>query len=171
MIETQETAAEDPRAGLIAHYQQVWQHGSVDMAEINPALAIEVVDFVRYRGDWLGVMIAPWFIRLFLLPGGGDLWGDIPDGQRRYVDLAGGTQVFFAETAPDIGPFQYAPVLASVILLRDMAAARRIAVDALRTALGLPPPEPLAGGRPEVSEDPPAPLSRRGFLRNLIGRR
>ena len=38
----------------------------------NPALSGEVCWCDRARGDWLASAIAPGFVRVFLLPGGGE---------------------------------------------------------------------------------------------------
>ena len=81
-----------------------------DMPFVNPALGVEAIGFRRHDGDWLGVMITPWFLNLFLIYGGGELWGDIPAGERRYLNLPCGTLQFLADDDPDLGPYQYCPL-------------------------------------------------------------
>lgn len=154
-----------PAARLAAHFQSLWEQGGQDMAEINPALAVEAVGFVRYEGDWLGVVITPWFIRLFLLPGGGSLWGEIPVGQSRYISLPAETMQFVADEALAIGPFQYSTLLEPTSLLADMAVARQMASRVMQP-FGYQPPAP-----PAVEAPAPAGVSRRGFFRRLAGKR
>lgn len=138
------------------------------MSEINPALAVEAIGFTRYQGDWLGIVVTPWFFRLFLLPGGGRLWGSIPVGQRRYISLPAETMPFVADAAPDIGEFQYSTLLESTSLIADMAAARQMAARVMQSFGGQPPAAPM----PPVEAAPaPASLSRRGFFRRLAGKR
>lgn len=156
---------DNPAARLAAHYQSLWEAGGQDMAEINPALAVEALGFTRYQGDWLGVVITPWFLRLFLLPGGGSLWGDIPPGQSRYISLPAETMQFVADEAPAIGPFQYSTLLEPTSLIADMAVARQMAWRAMHAFTGQPP-----AASPDV-EPPPAGVSRRGFFRRLAGKR
>ncbi|MBS1160195.1 MAG: hypothetical protein H6R15_2614 [Proteobacteria bacterium] len=160
----------DPAAFLVAHYQELWEQGELEMAEINPALAIEAVGFIRYQGDWLGVVVTPWFLRLFLMPGGGSLWGEIPVGQTRYLSLPAETMQFIADAAPQFGSFQYATLLEPTSLIADMAAARQMALRVMQ-GFGDQPVEPEP--EPDRPAEPPGPtaISRRGFFRRLAGKR
>ena len=133
------------------------------MRPANPALQHELFTCQRWQGDWLALLIAPEVVRWLLLPGGGELWGDIPLGQRRYLTLAGHDWAFHAAEHPVIGGYQYCDLLPSTMALHSMADARLLALDAL-TTLGLP----LA---PSPPPEAPRTVSRRGFLRALGGRR
>lgn len=163
---------QDPSAFLEAHYRQVWQTRMQDLPFVNAALGIEAIGFARHEGDWLGVVITPWFLNLFLFSGGGQLWGDIPAGQRRYLNLPCGTLQFIADDDPDIGPYQYCPLIAPVSTVPDMASARKAAVDAMRAVISVP--AGAADTQPEAASATPAPaepVSRRGFFRRLAGKR
>lgn len=160
---------DDPRAFLEAHYRHVWQTRMHDMPFVNAALGVEALGFARHEGDWLGVVITPWFLNLVLVYGGGQLWGDIPAGERRYLNLPCGTMQFLADDDPDIGPYQYCPLIAPVTNLADMAQARVVAADALKTVFGLPAAEPVPDLPPVAAETPA--VSRRGFFRRLAGKR
>lgn len=166
-VRVAEVRADDPSTFLAAHFEQVWQTQMHDLPFVNPALQVEAIGFVRYSGDWLGVVVTPWFLNLFLLNGGGSLWGDIPAGQRRYLELPCGALQFIADDDPVIGPYQYCPLIAPVTGIAGMGQARQAALDALRTAFAIPakpvepPPAPAAEAEP----------ARRGFLRRLAGRR
>lgn len=154
--------AADPSPLLARYFQGVWQDFRADPAPHNPALQVEAVGFIRYAGDWVGVVVTPWFFRLFLLPGGGRLWGDIPAGQRRYLELPGGVLPFTAEDLPAIGPCQWTPLIEPITAVSSMAVARQAALDALRAAFAIAVEPPAAS----VVDNP-----RRGFLRRLSGRR
>lgn len=135
-----------------------------DLPFVNPQLGVAAIGFVRHEGDWLGVMITPWFLNLFLICGGGILWSDIPAGERRYLELPCGTLQFVADDDPDLGPYQYCPLIAPVTALPDMVAALQTATEAL-AAVFAPAPKP----EPEVAMVHSE--SRRGFLGRLAGRR
>lgn len=157
---------DDPSQFLVAHYEQVWQTRMHDMPFVNPALAVATVGFIRQQGDWLGVVVTPWFINLFLFFGGGELWGDIPAGERRYLSLPCGTLQFIADDDPDLGPYQYCPLIAPVSSIPDMATARQAALDAMATVMtAVMFDQALAAAVP-----PQRDTSRRGFLRALSGR-
>ena len=163
----------EPGALLDAHYRHLWMTQMHDMPFVNPALGVEAIGFRRHDGDWLGVMITPWFLNLFLIYGGGDLWGDIPAGERRYVELPCGTLQFLADDDPDLGPYQYCPLIAPVSVLPDMATARQAALEALATVLAPPPETPADPAAKSLGavDEKPKPVSRRGFLSTLVGRR
>ena len=151
---------ENPSAALEAHFRARPASRAAGQAH-NPALDVEALGFVRYRGDWLGVLVAPWGLDLLLIAGGGELWGEIPAGQRRYLDLYGATLPFIAVDEPLLGCYQYSPLVDQIGRVPDMAAARDIAFDALRAYL----PPPAAAPSP-----PAAAVSRRGFFRRLAGK-
>jgi [NiFe] hydrogenase assembly HybE family chaperone len=146
-----------------------------DQAPVNPHLNCASVGFARCKGDWLGVVITPWFMDLVLLPGGGSLWGDIPVGQRRYIELPQGAVAFTAAEEPRLGPYQHAPLVSTVASMPDMAAAITLANRVMLEICGdrkadvAPPTD-----QPEASADSkrnPETSSRRGFLRRLAGKR
>src|SRR5574343_1827 len=162
---------EDPTAFLEAHYRHVWETRMRDLPFVNAALGVEAVGFQRLNGDWLGVMITTWFLNLVLVYGGGELWGDIPAGERRYLNLPCGTMQFIADYDPDIGPYQYCPLIAPFDKLPDMATAHFVAADAVKTVFCPPaPPEPEPVELPETRAETPE-VSRRGFFRRLAGKR
>lgn len=160
---------DDPAAFLEAHYQHVWATRMHDLPFVNAALSVEAIGFQRLDGDWLGVVVTPWFLNLVLVSGGGQLWGDIPAGERRYLSLPCGTMQFIADDDPDIGPYQYCPLIAPVGNLPDMATARHVAADAIRTVFSLPAPAPETAQQEGSAEAPE--VSRRGFFRRLAGKR
>lgn len=162
---------EDPSVVLAAHYERLWAARMNELPFVNRALAVEVAGFRRCAGDWVGVVITPWFLNLFLISGGGRLWGDIPAGARRYVDLPCGTLQFIADVDPDIGPYQYCPLVAPVGLLPDMASARHAAADALATVLAQPAATESTASAGVDRDETAKAVSRRGFLRTLAGRR
>ena len=66
---------EDPGPRLEAHFSRVWRSNMAGLPFLNPALSVAALPFVRVDGDWLGVVLAPWFLHVYLLPGGGRLTG------------------------------------------------------------------------------------------------
>lgn len=156
----------NPAELIKAHFEQMQAMDAAKTAFSNPQLQLEVIDVVRCEGDWLAAVITPWAIRLLLLEGGGRLWGDIPAGQRRYVDLPGATLLFVAETDAEIGSWQFSSLIEATDDVADMAAARLVAQDGLQMALGLLRPADEA-----QAMTPKAPVTRRGFFRRLAGKR
>ncbi|MBK7464844.1 MAG: [NiFe]-hydrogenase assembly chaperone HybE [Betaproteobacteria bacterium] len=74
-----------------------------------------------------------------------------------------------ADDDPDLGPYQYCPLIAPVSSVPDMATARKAGLDALAAIIELPAP-PVADTA-AAAEPAQRDVSRRGFLRALTGRR
>lgn len=165
---------DNPAAFLETHYRQLWETRMRDLPFVNPALEVAAVGFRQHEGDWVGVVVTPWFLNLFLVSGGGKLWGDIPAGERRYLNMPCGTLQFIADDDPDIGPYQYCPLIAPVTGLAGMDVALAAARDAL-AALFAPPPAPVPAVPPAAATaageagEVAAP-SRRAFFRRLAGK-
>lgn len=167
--------AGDPSALVEAHFRAVWASSMHDLPFVNPALAVEAVGFRRFAGDWLGVVITPWFINLFLLPGGGSLWLDLPTGEHRLLALPAGTMEFIADHPggeQGLAACQYCPLLAPVQQVADQGLARQIAQTALAAVFSPPPAEAVPQAAPETAPDVPRPPSaaRRAFLRGGVSR-
>jgi [NiFe] hydrogenase assembly HybE family chaperone len=45
-----------------------------DVPILNPALSVEAVDFQRWQGHWLGIVVTPWCMSLLLVPGSAENW-------------------------------------------------------------------------------------------------
>lgn len=160
---------DDPSALIEAHYRQLWETRRHAMPGANAALCVEAFGFQRLDGDWLGVVIAPWSLDLVLMSGGGQWWGDIPNGERRYLNLPCGTLQFLASDDPGLGPYQHCPLIETVTGLPDMRAARYVAADAIRTVFPVPGRSPEVESQGELGDA--SEVSRRGFFRRLAGKR
>jgi [NiFe] hydrogenase assembly HybE family chaperone len=171
--------ADDPSALLTRFYDRVWREQMHDLPFVNPALSVEAIGFQRYEGDWVGAMVTPWFLNIFLIPGGGTLWRDMPSGEQRTVAFPVGELDFIADNNPNpeapITAYQYCPLMHPVQHLPDQATARQAARDAM-AALMRPPPVPESPAEAAVPEAAPAPApaepkpARRAFLRGIVGR-
>ncbi len=139
-----------------------------ESAPANPALHPTVSACLRFRGDWFATLIVPGSLRLFLLPGGGELWGDIPLGQQRYLTLGGHDWRFIAACDEFLGDYQWCDLLGGAGLPRTMDEAQAVARDALGV-LGLIAPATAVAET--AAHRGSATGGRRGFLRALAGRR
>lgn len=186
---------DNPEQRLEAMYLQIWATNMRDLPFVNSALSVEAVGFRRWQpastdhsdtdtaaltgaggaaspceqsGDWVGAVITPWFINLFVLPGGGNLWSDRPPGQRCHILFPIGPLEFIADHDPTaiVPAYQYCPLFAPPSQFASQAAARAAASAALEAMLMAPTvadPRPGSGGT-----SPPKPDSaRRAFLRRF----
>jgi [NiFe] hydrogenase assembly HybE family chaperone len=172
--------ADNPAARLQGYFEFVWRERMRDLPFVNPALSVSATGFRQVSGDWVGAVVTPWFLSVFLLPGGGKLWEDTPTGERRVVWLPVGTMEFIAENCGadgasfGLGAYQYCPLMTSVTHLPDMVTAMEIARDALVTVLqpvaAVPGPSAESAPVMPAESETPAP-SRRAFFRRIVGKK
>lgn len=162
---------DDPSARLEVFFEQVWRERMQDLPFVNPALRVEAVGFRTIAGDWLGAVVTPWFLNLFLLPGGGSMWRDLPAGEQGRFEFPAGGLDFIADHDPapeaPLAAYLYCPLMHPVQHLPDQATARQAALDAL-AALLTPPPEAAPAAPAAPAPDAPR-AGRRAFLRGRSG--
>lgn len=164
--------ADDPGARLASMYRAVWETSMHDMPFVNRSLSVEVVGFRRWHGDWVGALITPWFLNLFVLPGGGLLWSDRPSGERCNIAFPAGELEFIADddATREIPAYQYCALITQVGQFATQEAARTTAEEALVALFTAPPVVvDIAPSVMPQAVSPPEP-ARRVFLRRVSGR-
>jgi [NiFe] hydrogenase assembly HybE family chaperone len=174
--------ADNPAPQLLAMYRRIERAGVPGLDRHNPNLAVDIAGFRRYRGDWIGAVVTPSFIRLFVLPGGGELWCDLAAGERLQVDFPAGELELIADCLPgaEVPAFLYCPLLASVADVATQEAALELAMAAIATLFSPPvllANESDAGASQEGLETAaggaagtPPVIDRRAFFRRLARR-
>lgn len=184
---------ENPAARLEQMYLHIWSTSMHDLPFVNSALSVEAVGFRRWQsanssahgtpprlpampaddagdaaGDWVGAVITPWFINLFLLPGGGNLWSDLASGERCHINFPIGPLEFIADynVAAEVPAYQYCPLFAPPGQIVSQTAARAAATAALDALFHSPCAE---DPNPRSSNDA-APPPRRAFFRGIAKR-
>jgi [NiFe] hydrogenase assembly HybE family chaperone len=143
---------------LLAYYRRVHEETFRDLPIANAALDVEAVDFRPLEEHELGVLITPWFMNLFLLPGT-DHWDDKPQGSACKVELPGGKVDFLVSHAQALGTVLSAALFSTVADFPDQEIAREVARETLR----------LLFDSDAVQEEPGRRVSRRELLRRLGG--
>jgi [NiFe] hydrogenase assembly HybE family chaperone len=174
-MNTEQIYQDNPAPLLLAMYRRLAQAPMLESGVKNPVLSVDIAGFRRYRGDWLGAVVTPWFVRLFLLPGGGELWpapgNEAAAGKPLRVEFPAGDLEFLAEYNPsaEVPAFFWCSVFASVERIGSQDEALTLAMEAFNSLFNPPPSAELLDS-PDVAESSKAPVDRRGFLRRLVGR-
>lgn len=150
----------------------------------NPALRVEVVGLRPWGGEWLGVVVSPWTVSLFLVPGGGGRLRPLGPDERQRWSFPLGEYEFLGAHDPELGAYQTCSLLSPPWELASHAeacAAAGAALDALLAppqggagpgaepgpardgaAAGVEPG--MRGGAAAAPRPGPRALSRRAFL-------
>jgi [NiFe] hydrogenase assembly HybE family chaperone len=119
-------------AGLVAGYARVAARDMSGLPGYNPRLSLDTVGFREWEGHGLGVLVAPWFMNLVLLPGPADDWSGI--------DARDGTEWHLPTTLIQFHPCHIegpglhltAPLFTDLRGFPDQATARSVAVEVMR---------------------------------------
>jgi [NiFe] hydrogenase assembly HybE family chaperone len=150
-------------ARLLDAYRAVAAGDMSALPGFNPALTLEAVGFRDWEGHGLGVLIAPWFMNLILLPGPDDDWTGIDPREGCEWKLPTELIVFHPCDLAGPGLHLTAPLFTDLSAFPDQDTARAVAREVMRQ-LFEPGAEqaPADSGATRLLE---RPVSRRGLFR------
>jgi len=152
-----DVALDESVARLVARYRAIAETAMADVPICNPRLGVEAVDFRRWGGRALGMVVTPWFLNLTLF--------DLSDGEPAPAAQSGATvplqlpagQVdLIVGDLPGFGRVDICSLFSPMFEFAEMEAAVATAREALRALLTAPPSPPVT---------PQPTFDRRAFLR------
>jgi [NiFe] hydrogenase assembly HybE family chaperone len=120
-----------PARALEAAFRRVLRMQMQDMPMVNPALKVEAVGFRPWADHWLGVLITPWFMNLWLMPRVVAQWQPIGERESRHYVFPAGVFEFIGGRDPALGDYQACSLFSPMFEFTDPANARDTAVAAL----------------------------------------
>ncbi len=152
---------ENPADAVEDAFFRIQREQMADVPILNQALSVEAVDFQRWQGHWLGVVVTPWCMSLLLLPGSEEGWVATGDNKRRFVKFPAGDFAFLGSSEVELGEYQSCPLFSpmgqfanqSEAIMTARASVVALLSDPAAAAAAAPPPP---SGQPS--------LSRRRFL-------
>lgn len=88
---------------LVADFTEIFHARMRDLPMVNQALHVQAIGFQPYQGGFLGVLIAPWFMNLVLLPA-----ADRPalaSGSKEVLAFPSGDYEFMHASREMVGPY------------------------------------------------------------------
>jgi [NiFe] hydrogenase assembly HybE family chaperone len=149
---------ENPAKRIEEAFSRVQRERMADVPILNTALSVEAVDFQRWQGHWLGMLVTPWFLSILLLPGKSEDWESIGHNRRRSIRFPAGEVTFVGNEDVGLGEF----LSCSLFSPMDQFTRQDEAVITARASLSTL----LQGDAPEVAAKSEAPVSsaRRRFF-------
>ena len=133
-----------------------------DVPILNPALSVAAVDFQRWQGHWLGIVVTPWCMSMLLVPGSTENWVSTGENRRRFVKFPAGDFAFLGSAEAELGEYQSCPLFSPMGQFPSQSEATLTAKASLVALLSPPQAAPEAGEAKKTSTEPS--LSRRRFL-------
>lgn len=141
---------------------RIQQTQMADVPILNPALSVEAVDFQRWQGHWLGIVVTPWCMSMLLVPGSAENWVSTGENKRRFVRFPAGDFAFLGSEEAELGEYQSCPLFSPMGRFSSQSEATMTARASL-IALLTSAAKAEAAARAQKPADEPS-LSRRRFL-------
>ena len=150
-----------PAATIERVFDDILRRQMHDMPLVNPALAVEAVGFRPWQDHWLGIVITPWFMNLWLMPRVTAKWQPIGERETRHYVFPAGVFAFIGGRDPLLGDYQACSLFSPMFEFADQASAREMAVAVLEVLF-----DDASRQAPEIMPGAPAqrPVSKRDFL-------
>lgn len=152
----------NPTEAVEQTFFRIQQERMADVPLLNPALAVEAIDFQRWQGHWLGMLVTPWCMSLLLLPGSAQTWISAAENKRRFVKFPAGDFAFLGSVEVELGEFQSCSLFSPMDKFPTQVEASMTARAALIGLLTDPQPNSAVPGKKPVADQPS--LSRRRFF-------
>lgn len=152
----------NPAEAVETAFLRIQQDCMADVPILNAALSVEAIDFQRWQGHWLGIVVTPWCMSLLLLPGSTDHWVSTGENKRRFVKFPAGDFAFLGGNETELGEYQSCSLFSPMGKFSNQSEATMTARSALIGLLTEPQPAQAA----DKASQPPkeAAVSRRGFF-------
>ncbi|KAF0162790.1 MAG: hypothetical protein FD157_3670 [Rhodocyclaceae bacterium] len=151
-----------PAEAVEEAFFRIQQEQMADVPILNPALSVEAVDFQRWQGHWLGIVVTPWCMSMLLVPGSDENWVSTGENVRRFVKFPAGDFAFLGSEEAELGEYQSCPLFSPMGKFASQSEATMTARASL-IALLTSAAKAEATTKAQKPADEPS-LSRRRFL-------
>ncbi len=99
--------SESPAATLEALYQEVYLNEMKGLPICNDEIKVEAIGFQLWEGQWLGILITPWFTNLLILRQEGQDWPEmkLAKGNDKHIAFPAGNIKFTPRFEPQLGKY------------------------------------------------------------------
>ena len=153
--------SDNPADAVEQAFFRIEREQMADVPILNPALVVEAVDFQRWQGHWLGIVITPWCMSILLLPGSNENWVPAGQNKRRFVKFPAGDFAFLGGLEAELGEYQSCALFSPMDRFTNQRDATQTARASLIGLLSAPPATVKA--KEEKADEQPS-LSRRRFF-------
>lgn len=141
-------------ADLVASFDRIGRESMRGLPFYNEVLSVEAIGFERAGEGWLGVLITPWFMNLMLVTDQPIPYAESANGEKRSIELPGGSLTFLCGGTEDFGMFHAHSIASPMDVYKSQNQARAAARRALASVRTPPPAEPArapSAAQPGVS--------------------
>lgn len=175
-----EDAMEQAVARLEADFREIYNGKMRDVPLCNRSLHVQAVGFQVWRGHYLGVLVAPWFMNLVLLAGPDDNWAGLMPGTKEIIVFPSGQYEFIHNAREQVGGYKacslFSPMRDFNSQMQAVGVARAVltglfnpeALERLDDGATAMAPETTTPPAPPVKLQKARPLQRRAFITGQV---
>lgn len=151
-----------PAVILEEYFGDIYQKHMKSLELCHQSLRVQAVGFQQWEGQWIGVMITPWFMNLMVIPQDESLWPDMKEGKGHelYLEFPYGVLTFEPRLDADIGKHLVCSLASPMDKFSDQKEAVAVANEVLQMLKRIP--------TKTVDRDAPAQPEKRAFFTSGI---
>jgi [NiFe] hydrogenase assembly HybE family chaperone len=155
----------NPEEAVATAFFRIQQTSMAGVPILNPALSVEAIDFQRWQGHWLGMVVTPWCMSLTLLPGSRQGWLSVGVNKRRFIKFPAGDFAFLGGQEEELGEYQSCSLFSPMNKFSSQFEAVQTARAALIGLLTVPVSKEVKATDSSVKNaHQDKVMSRRGFF-------
>jgi [NiFe] hydrogenase assembly HybE family chaperone len=155
---------------LVRAYRHIGDERIIGLPIYHDKLSVEAVGFQVWEGGLVGVLIAPWFMNLVLLPGDADEWAHLRAGSEADWEFPSGTYQFRVSVIEEVGVHLSAVLFSNMKAFPDQDIARAVAREIMARIFHEGGGLDGTGSDSALAEEGvlSKPMSRRRLLRGFV---
>ncbi|WP_413732458.1 hydrogenase-2 assembly chaperone [Sodalis sp. RH20] len=127
-----------PASWLEPLFRRIADERMRDLPFFRPAVPVRACGFTLFEQQWLGCLLTPWMLSLWVLPGPGQEWPPMENGARRALALPCGNVTFISGELAGRGPYLSCSLMSPLDAGLTGAGAVALAEHCVKMALSLP---------------------------------
>jgi [NiFe] hydrogenase assembly HybE family chaperone len=133
----------NPSKKLELHFRNIYENAMKSLDLCHKKLAVQAVGFQQWEGQWIGVMITPWFLNLMVLPKDETLWPDMKEGkgQALFLEFPYGVLTFEPRLDDELGKHLVCSLASPMDKFSDQAEVVAVAEEVLQMLKRIPTTE------------------------------
>lgn len=106
-------------------FQRIERTAMAGIPILNPALCVSAVGVRQWQGEWLAVLVTPWFMNLVLLSSGdGQARPRVPTGTKEHVSFPAGRLEFIQAYEEELGCYRMCSLFSPMFEFADQESAQ-----------------------------------------------
>lgn len=142
MVEEYPGYPDNPENLIKQAFQLVAQtEDMVNLPFFHKGIEISAISFQLFEEQWLGMVLTPWMMSIFILPGPNQVWPKRKIGEKLGLQFPKGNALFFVGELEGLGQYLSCSVMSPLDRHTGQLVYEKLAQDAIKELLGQKEPD------------------------------